>query len=88
MPKRAALFGQQPQEPELHAVFAVRCNKRPFALPPDQQMFGCQLIDGFTHRTLADLVPRRELDLARNHFTWLPFPALQSLCNQRLDLLI
>ena len=53
------VVGQQPQEAELRAIFVVRRNKSTFALPPDHEVFGGQLVDRLADGALADLVAGR-----------------------------
>ena len=83
-----ALFREKAQKTVLHLLFGVGRDKGAFALAADQQILGGQLIDGFAHRALADFVAPSQLGLAGNGAARFPFARLQTLGNQRLDLLV
>ena len=81
-------IGQKLQETVLHMLLGMGGDKSALALPPHHQILGCQLVNGLADRALAHAEPRRQLHFAGNGFTGLPFALLQTLQDQRLDLLV
>jgi hypothetical protein len=69
-------------------VLGMGGHKSAFALTANQQVVAGEFIDGLAHCALADAVARGQIDFAGNGLTRLPFPRLQALQDQALDLLV
>jgi hypothetical protein len=85
---RLAVVGHQPQKAELRERFLMGGDEGPLALPAHQQVFRRQFVDRLADGALADLEARREFQFARDRLAGLPLALLQSLHEQRLDLLV
>jgi hypothetical protein len=72
----------------LNVPFSMGGDKRTLALAANDEVFGGELINGFTYRALADFVPAGKLLLTGNGSAGFPFATLQALQYEGLDLLI
>jgi hypothetical protein len=85
---RLAGVRHQAQEAELNAGLVVSRDKRPFSLTANDQIFCGEFVDGLADGALTNFVSECQLDFAGNKFARLPLARLQTLGDQRLDLLI
>ena len=83
-----AAVGHQFQEAVLHVLLGVRRDECALALSAHHQVFGGEFVNRLAHGALAHAESRREVHLARDRLTGLPFAGFEALREQDLYLLV